>query len=109
MLLSLRCLSYVRVSWTMSHGVRSFWMAGSELCWLEGALASPSMENMALAALALVFLAKSQTISLKLALNVHSLIWLLRPPEAGYQGPAIKALKSSIQKPPLSNPINMPN
>ena len=45
----------------------------------------------------------------KLATKVYSLIWPLPPPEADHQGPAIKVLKSSKQKPPLSHLINMPS
>jgi hypothetical protein len=42
-------------------------------------------------------------------MKVYSLIWPLPPPEADYQGPAIKELKSINQKPPLASQINLFN
>jgi hypothetical protein len=42
----------------------------------------------------------------KATLKVYSLIWPLPLPEADYQGPAIKVVKSSNQKPTLAALIN---
>lgn len=67
------------------------------------------MTNMASVGLAL-FLAKDLQIAfLKLATKVYSLIGPLPPPETDHQGIAIKVLKSSNQKPPLTTLIKKPN
>jgi hypothetical protein len=66
----------------------------------EAALAVQSLANTALAGLAL--LSCSQCFAKK-TVRSHP------PPEAGYQGPAIKALKSSNQKLPLPIQINLSN
>lgn len=41
--------------------------------------------------------------------RLQGLIWPLPPTEADFQGPVIKVLKSSNQKPPVAHPVNMPN
>lgn len=79
----------------------------------EGTLSS-SVANMALARLTLLShslcLAKNRWITfLNLAPKVYSLIWLLLPLEADYQGPDTKVLKSCNQKFPLLHLINMPS
>ena len=46
---------------------------------------------------------------LKLATKIYSFIWPLPPPEADFQGPAIKVLNTAIESCLLATLINMPN
>lgn len=81
-------------------------------CGQEGTLARLSMANMALAGLTLLphSLCLTKPFAfLKPAIKVYILIWPFPPPGADYQGLAVKALKSSYQKPSLAHPINTPN
>lgn len=76
----------------------------------EVTLGSPSMANPALPGLLSPSpFALPETLDYTSKASHHSLflIWLLSPPEADYYGPAIKALTSSNQKPPLAHLINI--
>lgn len=80
----------------------------------RGTLVTLSMAHIALTYLALLphslcLAKKHDIIVLKLATRVHSIIWPYPPPEAYYQGPVIKILKYSNQKPSLAHLINTSN